>query len=184
MAGSKVGLAMGSDSDWPVLQAAYDTLRALGVEVEVAVASAHRTPQRVQRWASSAADRGLAVIVAGAGGAAHLPGVIAAWTPLPVIGVPIAQPQGPDPTRPPAAPLGGLDALLSIVQMPPGVPVACVGINAAQNAGLLAAQILALSDPGLADRLAAFRRQQAERVDERHRRLVQRLIQEPGAATP
>lgn len=170
-----VGLVMGSDSDWSVLEAAYEMLRQLGVATEVAVASAHRTPDRVRQWAASAAERGLKVIIAGAGGAAHLPGVIASWTSLPVIGVPVAQGPGPDPSRPPAAPLGGLDALLSIVQMPPGIPVACVGINGAQNAALLAAQILALSDAALAERLAAFRRSQAERVAERERRLLQRL---------
>ncbi|MEW6045630.1 MAG: 5-(carboxyamino)imidazole ribonucleotide mutase, partial [Bacillota bacterium] len=130
---------------------------------EVAVASAHRTPERVQRWASTAAGRGLKVIIAGAGGAAHLPGVIAAWTPLPVIGVPIA------------ASLEGLDALLSIAQMPPGVPVAAVGVNGARNAALLAAEILALSDPALAERLQAFRREQGEKVAERERRLLAAL---------
>ena len=170
-----VGLVMGSDSDWPVLEAAYETLKQLGVATEVVVASAHRTPDRVRQWAASAAERGLRVIIAAAGGAAHLPGVIASWTSLPVIGVPVAQGAGPDPSRPPAAPLGGLDALLSIVQMPPGVPVACVSINGAQNAALLAAQILALSDAALAERLAAYRRSQADRVAERERRLLQRL---------
>lgn len=171
-----VGLIMGSDSDWPVLEGAYRTLRELGIAAEVVVASAHRTPERVQQWAQTAASRGLKVIIAAAGGAAHLPGVVASWTTLPVLGVPVAQ--ASEPGRPPAAPLGGLDALLSIVQMPPGVPVACVGINAAQNAALLAAEILALSDPSLAERLAALRRRQADQVAERHQRLAQRLAQE------
>lgn len=155
-----VGLIMGSDSDWPVMKAAYDQLVEFGVPVEVAVASAHRTPQRVQQWASGAAARGLKVIIAGAGGAAHLPGVVAAWTTLPVIGVPVA------------ASLDGLDALLSIAQMPPGVPVATVAINGARNAAILAAQILALQDQALAERLRAFRQRQAESVAERERRLL------------
>lgn len=158
-----VGLIMGSDSDWPVMRAAWDELRSLGVGVELAVASAHRTPERLQQWAATAVGRGLRVLIAAAGGAAHLPGAVAAWTTLPVIGVPIA------------ASLQGLDALLSIAQMPPGVPVATVGINAARNAALLAAQILALSDPALAERLAASRREQAARVVERERRLLQSL---------
>lgn len=175
-----VGLIMGSDSDWPVLEPCYQTLQELQVPVEVVVASAHRTPERVQQWASTAAERGLKVIIAAAGGAAHLPGVVASWTTLPVIGVPVAH-GTPDPSRPPAAPLGGLDALLSIVQMPPGVPVACVGVNAAANAGLLAAQILALSDAALARRLAQWRARQAERVAERDQRLRSRLAS-PAAA--
>lgn len=166
---------MGSDSDWPVMRAAVEALAELGVAAEVAVASAHRTPERVRQWAASAAGRGLRVLVAGAGGAAHLPGVIAAWTSLPVVGVPVAQPSpAPDGGRW-GPPLAGLDALLSMVQMPPGVPVACVGINAARNAGLLAAQILALSDPALAARLEAFRQGQARRVEERERQLLAQL---------
>ena len=175
--GARVGVVMGSDSDWPVMRAAVEALEELGLAAEVAVASAHRTPQRVEAWASSAAARGLQVIIAGAGGAAHLPGVIAAWTFLPVIGVPVALPAsgpGPDGARW-GPPLGGLDALLSIVQMPPGVPVACVGINGARNAGILAAQILALGDPELAERLRAFRLEQARRVEERERKLLEQL---------
>ncbi|HEY8424454.1 MAG TPA: 5-(carboxyamino)imidazole ribonucleotide mutase [Limnochordales bacterium] len=158
-----VGLIMGSDSDWPVMKAAYDQLLELGLTVEVAVASAHRTPERVQQWAQGAASRGLSVIIAGAGGAAHLPGVVAAWTTLPVIGVPVA------------ASLGGLDALLSIAQMPPGVPVATVAVNGARNAAILAAEILALQDPGLAQRLQELRRRQADSVALRERRLLESL---------
>lgn len=165
-----VGLIMGSDSDWPVMQAAYDQLVELEIPVEVAVASAHRTPARVQQWAAGAAQRGLRAVVAGAGGAAHLPGVIAAWTPLPVIGVPIA------------ASLGGLDALLSIAQMPPGVPVAVVGVNGARNAALLAARILALSDPPLARRLQRLAERQEQAVAEREQRLLEGLATTAGHA--
>lgn len=172
-----VGLLMGSDSDWPILRAAYETLRELGVGVEVAVASAHRTPERVQAWARSCADRGIRVIIAGAGGAAHLPGVLASWTVVPVIGVPIAH--GPAEGGRPDGLLGGLDALLSIVQMPAGVPVACVGINAARNAALFAAQILALSDAELAARLHGLRERQARGVEEREQRLLASLSARP-----
>ena len=163
-----VGLIMGSDSDWPVMKPAYDQLLELGLGVEVAVASAHRTPERVQQWAAGAASRGLRVIIAGAGGAAHLPGVVAAWTTLPVIGVPVA------------ASLGGLDALLSIAQMPPGVPVATVAVNGARNAAILAAQILALHDDALARRVQDLRRRQAESVALRERRLLESLGAEAG----
>ncbi len=172
-----VGLLMGSDSDWPIMRAAYDALRELGVGVEVAVASAHRTPERVQAWARSCAARGIRVIIAGAGGAAHLPGVLASWTLVPVIGVPIAH--GPAEGGRPDGLLGGLDALLSIVQMPTGVPVACVGINAARNAALLAAQILALADAELAARLRALRERQARGVEEREQRLLASLSARP-----
>jgi 5-(carboxyamino)imidazole ribonucleotide mutase len=144
-----VGILMGSDSDWPVMQAAADALAEFDVPAEVDVVSAHRQPDKAMAYARSAADRGLRVIIAGAGGAAHLPGVLAALTTLPVIGVPI-----------PLAQLDGLDSLLSIVQMPAGVPVATVGVGAARNAGLLAVRILASgTDPEaqrLAQALAAF----------------------------
>jgi len=136
---------MGSDSDWPVMQAAADALAEFEVPCEVGVYSAHRTPQRMLDYATGAAARGLQVIVAGAGGAAHLPGMVAAATPLPVIGVPV-----------PLARLDGLDSLLSIVQMPAGVPVATVAVGGARNAGLLAVRILAATDPALRDRMAAF----------------------------
>src|SRR5450631_3589254 len=133
-----VGIIMGSDSDWPTMKAAADACAEFGVPHEVQVISAHRTPRDLERYASTAQQRGLRVIIAGAGGAAHLPGVTAAYTTLPIIGVPI---QGKA--------LDGMDSLLSIVQMPPGVPVATVGINAAKNAGLLAAQILGVNDEAM-----------------------------------
>jgi len=142
-----VGIIMGSDSDLPVMQDAADILRDLGVPFEMTIVSAHRTPQRLYDYARSAVDRGLAVIIAGAGGAAHLPGMAAAITPLPVIGVPVK-----------TSALSGQDSLLSIVQMPAGVPVATVAINGAKNAGILAAQILGTADPALRARVAAFKR--------------------------
>ncbi|MEP7762963.1 5-(carboxyamino)imidazole ribonucleotide mutase [Sanguibacter sp. 25GB23B1] len=131
MSAPAVGIVMGSDSDWPVMQAAADALTELGVEIEVDVVSAHRMPTEMIDYGRSAAERGLRAIIAGAGGAAHLPGMLAAVTPLPVIGVPV-----------PLAYLDGMDSLLSIVQMPAGVPVATVSIGGARNAGLLAARIL------------------------------------------
>ena len=143
-----VGIIMGSDSDLPVMQAAADALTELGVAFEMTIVSAHRTPQRLYDYAASAADRGLKVIIAGAGGAAHLPGMAAAITPLPVIGVPVK-----------TKALSGQDSLLSIVQMPPGVPVATVAIDGARNAGLLAAQILAVADSALLGRVAQFKRE-------------------------
>jgi 5-(carboxyamino)imidazole ribonucleotide mutase len=142
-----VGIIMGSDSDLPVMQEAADILRDFGVPFEMTIVSAHRTPQRLYDYARSAVDRGLAVIIAGAGGAAHLPGMAAAITPLPVIGVPVK-----------TSALSGQDSLLSIVQMPAGVPVATVAINGAKNAGILAAQILGTADPALRARVAAFKR--------------------------
>lgn len=147
----QVGILMGSDSDWPTMKAAADVCAKFGVVHEAKVISAHRAPEDLRDYARSACDRGLRVIIAGAGGAAHLPGVIAAHTTLPVIGVPIE-----------SGPLKGLDALLSIVQMPPGVPVATVGIGAAKNAGLLAIKILALADPGLRHALEKFKTELAE----------------------
>jgi 5-(carboxyamino)imidazole ribonucleotide mutase len=141
----RVGVIMGSDSDWPVMQAAADALTEFDVACEVGVYSAHRTPQRMLDYATAAAGRGLQVIIAGAGGAAHLPGMVAAATPLPVIGVPV-----------PLARLDGLDSLLSIVQMPAGVPVATVAVGGARNAGLLAVRILGATDAPLRDRMAVF----------------------------
>src|SRR3989441_4712661 len=132
----RVGIIMGSDTDWPTMKGAADACAEFGVPCEIRVISAHRTPDDLSSYASTAQQRGLRVIIAGAGGAAHLPGVTAAFTPLPVIGVPIESKS-----------LKGLDSPLSIVQMPPGVPVATVGIGAARHAGLLAVQILAPSDP-------------------------------------
>ena len=152
-----VGIVMGSDSDWEVMQHAASRLSELGVPHEARVVSAHRTPDLLFRYAEEAAGRGLRCIIAGAGGAAHLPGMLAAKTTLPVLGVPV-------PTRH----LQGLDSLLSIVQMPAGVPVAtfAIGTAGAQNAGLYAAGILALGDPALAARIAEFRRAQTARVSE------------------
>jgi 5-(carboxyamino)imidazole ribonucleotide mutase len=140
-----VGVVMGSDSDWPVMRGAAEALAEFDVPHEVRVVSAHRTPRDMLDWAQAAAGRGLRVVVAGAGGAAHLPGMVAATTPLPVIGVPV-----------PLRYLDGMDSLLSIVQMPAGVPVATVSIGGARNAGLLAVRILAASDPALLDRVRAF----------------------------
>jgi 5-(carboxyamino)imidazole ribonucleotide mutase len=148
-----VGIVGGSRSDFPTLERARDLLVSLGVPCELRVVSAHRSPDHLFRYAESAAGRGIRVIVAGAGGAAHLPGMLAAKTTLPVIGVPI-----------PTQHLGGLDSLLSIVQMPRGVPVATVAIGNAENAALLAVEILALSDPALAGGLEAYRADQTRTV--------------------
>jgi phosphoribosylaminoimidazole carboxylase PurE protein len=148
-----VGVVGGSRSDFPVLEAAVEVLDELGVPAELRVVSAHRSPDHLFRYAEEAAGRGIRVIVAGAGGAAHLPGMLAAKTILPVIGVPI-----------PTQHLGGMDSLLSIVQMPRGVPVATVAIGNGLNAGLLAAQILAVGDAALAERLTDWRRRQTESV--------------------
>lgn len=153
---SRVGIIMGSDSDLPVMEGAAEMLEVLGVAYELTVVSAHRTPERLFDYARGAAARGLDVIIAGAGGAAHLPGMVASLTPLPVIGVPVAV------TR-----LAGNDSLLSIVQMPKGVPVACVAIDNAANAGILAAQIVAVADPALRERLVAYKAGLAERVLEK-----------------
>jgi 5-(carboxyamino)imidazole ribonucleotide mutase len=142
-----VGIVMGSDSDWPVMKAAADALAEFGVAYEVGVVSAHRMPEEMVEYGRSAAGRGLRVVIAGAGGAAHLPGMLAALTPLPVVGVPV-----------PLAHLDGLDSLLSIVQMPAGVPVATVAVGNARNAGLLAVRILAASDDALRGRMESFQK--------------------------
>lgn len=147
---------MGSDSDLPTMQGAIDALREFGIPFEVRILSAHRTPDDMLAYAREAAGRGLRVIIAGAGGAAHLPGMLASATPLPVIGVPV-----------PITQLAGVDALLSIVQMPAGVPVASVAIGNARNAGLLAVRILGASDPELRSAMEQFQRKQAERVREK-----------------
>ena len=149
----RVGVIMGSDSDWLVMADAAEALAEFDIPAEVRVVSAHRTPQVMFDYARTAAERGLEVIIAGAGGAAHLPGMVASATPLPVIGVPV-----------PLARLDGLDSLLSIVQMPAGVPVATVSIGGARNAGLLAVRILASSDAALRARIVAFQEQLAEAV--------------------
>ena len=143
--GTRVGIVMGSDSDWPVMRAAAEALAEFDVAHECDVVSAHRMPDAMLAYGRDAADRGLSVIIAGAGGAAHLPGMLAAVTPLPVIGVPV-----------PLKHLDGMDSLLSIVQMPAGVPVATVSIGNARNAGLLAVRILAVADPGLRQQMVDF----------------------------
>jgi len=142
----KIGIIMGSDSDLPVMKEAGAILDALGVDYEMTVVSAHRTPKRLMEYAESAAARGLEVIVAGAGGAAHLPGMVASFTHLPVIGVPVQ-----------TKTMSGMDSLYSIVQMPPGVPVATVAINGAKNAGILAAQILSVGDKSLGQKVAEYK---------------------------
>jgi 5-(carboxyamino)imidazole ribonucleotide mutase len=156
-----VGILMGSDSDWPTMKEAADACAEFGIVTEVKVISAHRAPRDLALYASSAHTRGRCVIIAGAGGAAHLPGVTAAFTPLPVIGVPIA-----------GKFIKGLDALLSIVQMPNGVPVATVAIGGARNAGLLAVQILAVRDPALQKKYLEFKARLAEESRAKNRNLA------------
>lgn len=149
----KVGIVMGSISDWPVMKEAETILKEFGVEVDKRVLSAHRTPLELEAWVNSARDNGISAIIAGAGGAAHLAGSVAALTTLPVIGVPVK-----------SRSLGGFDSLLSMVQMPPGIPVATVGVDGAKNAGLLAIEIMALSCPELTDKLHEYRRKQVEKI--------------------
>lgn len=156
----KVAIIMGSNSDWPVLEPAEKTLKDFGVEVEVTVASAHRTPEVVQKFAAEARLRGVEVIIAAAGAAAHLGGVVASYTTLPVIGIPIN-----------ATPLSGMDALLSFVQMPGGIPVATMAINGAKNAALFAIQILATAHPELVAKLAADREKMKKEVAEKAAKL-------------
>jgi 5-(carboxyamino)imidazole ribonucleotide mutase len=163
----EIAIIMGSASDWPTLKPAWDLCAEFRLATDVRVVSAHRTPGDMVRFARSAHRRGLRVIIAGAGGAAHLPGMVASLTPLPVIGVPVA-----------GKVLQGLDSLLSIVQMPGGVPVATVAINGGRNAGLLAVQILAASQPGLLAQVAAYKRKQAAMSRAQNRRL------DPAAALP
>ena len=158
---------MGSDSDWPVMQEAADALAEFDVPFEVGVVSAHRTPGRMLEYARGAAERGIDVIIAGAGGAAHLPGMVASATPLPVIGVPV-----------PLARLDGLDSLLSIVQMPAGVPVGCVSIGGARNAGLLAIRILGAADAALRVRMQNFQADLETQVLAKDRALRERLLGE------
>ena len=159
-----VGIIMGSESDMPTMEACMKQLEELDVPYEVKVASAHRKPAEVHEWASSAVDRGIRVIIAAAGKAAHLGGVVAAYTPLPVIAVPMK-----------TSDLGGLDSLLSMVQMPSGVPVACVAINGAKNAAWLAAEILALSDDTLAGKLEAERVSMAQQIAAKEEKLQNEL---------
>lgn len=159
-----VGVVMGSDSDWRVMSDASQALTDFGIAHEVEVVSAHRTPDKLQRYAREARGRGIRVIIAGAGGAAHLPGMLASMTPLPVVGVPV-----------PLAHLDGMDSLLSIVQMPAGIPVATVSIGGARNAGLLAARILGAAEPAIADRLEDYARVLEGQVEEKNRRLKDAL---------
>jgi 5-(carboxyamino)imidazole ribonucleotide mutase len=161
-----VGVIMGSDSDWPVMEAAGKALAEFDVPYEVGVVSAHRTPQRMLDYARDAAGRGLRVIIAGAGGAAHLPGMVASATVLPVIGVPV-----------PLKHLDGMDSLLSIVQMPAGIPVATVSVGGARNAGLLAVRMLAATDAGLRERLATFQRDLERLVLDKDAALRERLAE-------
>jgi 5-(carboxyamino)imidazole ribonucleotide mutase len=155
MSNIKVGIIMGSKSDLPVMQDAADVLKELGVEFEITVVSAHRTPDLMFSYARSAADRGLKVIIAGAGGAAHLPGMVASLTHLPVIGVPVKSSNSID----------GWDSVLSILQMPNGIPVATVALNAAKNAGILAAQILSTADEVVVQNLIKFKNELKEKVE-------------------
>jgi len=159
-----VGVVMGSDSDWSVMSDAVQVLKEFGIEAEVEVLSAHRTPERMIEWGKAAASRGLKVIIAGAGGAAHLPGMLASVTTLPVIGVPVA-----------LAKLDGMDSLLSIVQMPAGIPVATVSIGGAKNAGILAARILGAFDSPLSAKLDAFGQSLKDQVAEKNEKLKSQL---------
>jgi 5-(carboxyamino)imidazole ribonucleotide mutase len=159
-----VGVVMGSDSDWNVMSDAAQILKEFGIEFEVEVLSAHRTPERMVEWGKAAAGRGLKVIIAGAGGAAHLPGMLASVTTLPVIGVPV-----------PLARLDGMDSLLSIVQMPAGIPVATVSIGGAKNAGILAARILGAFDERLSAKLSAFAADLQEQVAQKNATLKSQL---------
>ncbi|HEY8464257.1 MAG TPA: 5-(carboxyamino)imidazole ribonucleotide mutase [Bacillota bacterium] len=151
-----VGIVMGSDSDLPIMKNAAEILTELGVDYEMTIISAHRSPKRAFEYASTAAERGLEVIIAGAGGAAHLPGVLAALTPLPVVGVPIK-----------TKTLDGVDSLYSIVQMPSGIPVATVGINSAKNAGILAAQIVSVVDSTLRNKIIEYKKKLAKEVNDK-----------------
>src|SRR5450432_420980 len=160
---NQVAIIMGSDSDLPVMQPAADTLKSFGIPFELTIVSAHRTPQRLVSYATKAKERGFKVIIAGAGGAAHLPGMVAALTSLPVIGVPIKSSNS----------LDGWDSILSILQMPNGIPVATVALNAAKNAGILAAEILAIYDELLSKKLAGFKKRMEEEVVDKAMKLEQ-----------
>ena len=162
---ARVGIVMGSDSDWPVMKAAAEALEEFGVGFEADVVSAHRMPEEMLAYGTDAAGRGLRVIIAGAGGAAHLPGMLAAVTPLPVIGVPVALKY-----------LDGMDSLLSIVQMPAGVPVATVAVGNARNAGLLAVRILGAADPVLRKRMSEFQSSLEQLVAEKDQALRAKLM--------
>jgi len=163
----KVAIIMGSDSDLGVMKEAAIVMEDFGIQYDITVVSAHRTPERMYYYATNAHTKGIKVIIAGAGGAAHLPGMVAALTHLPVIGVPVK-----------SSNLNGEDSLLSIVQMPPGVPVATVAINGAKNAGLLAVQILAVSDPELAEKMIAYKANLKKQVEEKAARLEKEGFEE------
>ncbi|GHH47803.1 5-(carboxyamino)imidazole ribonucleotide mutase [Streptomyces candidus] len=165
-----VGIVMGSDSDWPVMEAAATALAEFGIPYEVDVVSAHRMPHEMIAYGEEAAGRGLKAIIAGAGGAAHLPGMLASVTPLPVIGVPV-----------PLKYLDGMDSLLSIVQMPAGVPVATVSVAGARNAGLLAARMLAAHDPALLTRMQEFQRELNAQATEKGKRLRTKAMSDPDS---
>jgi 5-(carboxyamino)imidazole ribonucleotide mutase len=169
----KVGIIMGSDSDWPTLKPAAEACAEFGVPCEVRVVSAHRTPDDMAQYGKGAHERGLRVIIAGAGGAAHLPGMIASHTPLPVIGVPVE-----------SKALKGLDSLLSIVQMPAGVPVATVAIGGGRNAGLLAVQMLASHQPALLEKVLQFKARLAEESRGRSSRVEEEARQVAGRTSP
>jgi 5-(carboxyamino)imidazole ribonucleotide mutase len=162
----EVGIIMGSKSDYPVMKAAADILEQFGIGVEVEVVSAHRTPEKMFEYAKTAHQRGIKVIIAGAGGAAHLPGMVASLSPLPVIGVPIKSSNSID----------GWDSILSILQMPNGVPVATVALNAAQNAGILAAQIIGASNESLMKKIIEFKEQLKQKIELANQELKKELI--------
>jgi 5-(carboxyamino)imidazole ribonucleotide mutase len=164
MGKATVGIIMGSSSDLPVMQDAADVLKEFGIESDVAVVSAHRTPELMMEYAATARKRGLKIIIAGAGGAAHLPGMVASVTTLPVIGVPVLSSNSID----------GWDSVLSILQMPAGIPVATVALNGARNAGILAAEIIGSSDPGVARKLEAFKKALKKKVQAMNAALAKR----------
>lgn len=168
MSKARIGIIMGSDSDWPVMQEAAEILASWGIEYEVDVVSAHRTPEKMMEYGKKASDRGLQVIIAGAGGAAHLPGMMASLTSLPVIGVPILSRNSID----------GWDSILSILQMPSGIPVATVALNGAKNAGILAARILGASDDSISKKMTAYQEDLTKRVNEKAAQLQKKLSDE------
>lgn len=160
----KVAILMGSDSDWPILKPAAELLKDFGIETEVVVASAHRTPAKVREFVLSAPEKGIGVFIVAAGAAAHLAGVVASYTTLPVIGIPIN-----------ATPLNGMDALLSTVQMPSGIPVATMAVNGAKNAAIFAAEIFAVSDSSLREKLTAYREKMVQDVEKKAARVASQL---------
>jgi 5-(carboxyamino)imidazole ribonucleotide mutase len=168
MSKARIGIIMGSDSDWPVMQEAAEILASWGIEYEVDVVSAHRTPEKMVQYGKNARGRGLQVIIAGAGGAAHLPGMMASLTSLPVIGVPILSRNSID----------GWDSILSILQMPSGIPVATVALNGAKNAGILAARILGASDDSISKKMTAYQEDLTKRVNEKAAQLQKKLSDE------